>query len=148
MLGLFGDVSGLEIGVILLLSVLVFGSRLPEVASRAYTQFRKFREGLDRFRRDTGIDQEMREIQRTVRDAAWRQDLKLNLEAPEQMTVDRSEPSMPSQDVPQRKLDGEGQGVYDIPNFDAEADRTKNVGMDSGEERPESDDPSDEPTAG
>lgn len=131
MLALFGNISGLEVGLILLLAVMIFGSRLPEVASRVYTQFRRFREGVDRFRRDTGIDREMREIQRSVRDAAWRKDLQINLEAPEHETMEHTEVSMPAQNVPARRSTGAALPSDPYSNSPQEQERTKDVGLPS-----------------
>jgi Sec-independent protein translocase protein TatA len=57
--------------VILLVAVLIFGNRLPEAASKAYLQFRKLRQSVDDMRRDTGIDRELRNIERSVREATY-----------------------------------------------------------------------------
>jgi len=51
--------------------VLVFGKDLPQAASKAYLQARKLRNAVDDLRRDSGIDQEIRNIERTVREAEW-----------------------------------------------------------------------------
>ena len=126
MLALFGNISGLEVGLILMLAVMIFGSRLPEVAARVYTQFRKLREGIDRFRRDTGIDQEMREIQRNVRDAAWRKQIQMDLKAPEAEVMERDDIGMPAQNVPNRRAHTP-QPAEDP--LEEEAERTKQVGL-------------------
>ena len=134
MLALFGNISGLEVGLIVLLAVMIFGSRLPEVASRVYTQFRRFREGVDRFRRDTGIDREMREIQRSVRDAAWRKDIQINLEAPEHETQENTEASMPAQNVPARRSTQAALPGDPYAQAPEEQERTKDVGLSSDAE--------------
>ena len=75
MLALIGNIAPFEVLVIAMLAVIIFGKRLPEVAGKAYAQFRRAREGLDRLRRESGIDREMREIERSVREAEWRKTL-------------------------------------------------------------------------
>ncbi len=71
MLALFGNLAPLEILVILVIAVLVFGKDLPQAASRAYAQIRRLRNAVDDLRRDTGIDRELRNIERSVREAEW-----------------------------------------------------------------------------
>lgn len=146
MLALFGNISGLEVGLILLLAVMIFGRRLPEVASRVYTQFRRFREGVDRFRRDTGIDREMREIQRNVRDAAWRKEIQINLEAPEQETMEHTEASMPAQNVPSKRAPQASVPRDPLAEAPGEQERTKDVGLSPAAEDPAGSSPEDTKT--
>jgi len=67
-LAFFGNLAPTEVLVLAVVAVLVFGKRLPEVAGRGYTQLRRWRQSLDQLRRDTGIDQELRNLERGVRD--------------------------------------------------------------------------------
>jgi Sec-independent protein translocase protein TatA len=60
-----------ELLVILVIAVLIFGKDLPQAASKAYLQARKLRNAVDDLRRDSGIDREIRDIERTVREAEW-----------------------------------------------------------------------------
>lgn len=69
-MALIGNIAPLELIVIAALAVIIFGKRLPEVAARTYGHFRRFRTTLDDFRRETGIDRELRDIDYTVRNAA------------------------------------------------------------------------------
>jgi len=71
MLAFLGDIGVLEVVVIAVVAVLVFGKDLPQAASKAYLQVRKLRGAVDDLRRDTGIDRELRNIERTVREAEW-----------------------------------------------------------------------------
>lgn len=71
MLAFLGNLGPSEIVVIVVVAVLIFGNRLPEAASKAYLQFRKLRQSMDEMRRDTGIDRELRNIERTVREATY-----------------------------------------------------------------------------
>jgi len=71
MLGLLGNLGLIEIVVILVVAVLVFGKDLPQAASKAYAQMRKLRTALEDLRRETGIDRELRNIERSVREAEW-----------------------------------------------------------------------------
>jgi Sec-independent protein translocase protein TatA len=68
----FLDNIGLqEMLLILVVAVLIFGKDLPQAASKAYLQARKLRNAVDDLRRDSGIDREIRDIERTVREAEW-----------------------------------------------------------------------------
>jgi Sec-independent protein translocase protein TatA len=86
----FLNLGPLELVLIAVVAVLVFGKDLPQAASRAYLQVRKLRGALDDLRRDSGIERELREIERTVREAEW--------EARRAPT--RSEPVVPRQSLP------------------------------------------------
>ena len=63
-----GNLSTTEILVVGIVAVLIFGKRLPEVASQTFGQLRRLRQGMDQFRRETGIDREMRSIEHTLGD--------------------------------------------------------------------------------
>lgn len=71
MLALLGNIGMLELVLIAVIAVLVFGRDLPQAASKAYLQVRKLRNSLDDLRRESGIDRELRELERTVREAEW-----------------------------------------------------------------------------
>jgi len=70
-LALFGNIGMMEMILILVVAVLIFGKDLPQAASKAYLQARKLRNAVDDLRRDSGIDQELRNIERNVREAEW-----------------------------------------------------------------------------
>jgi len=70
-LALFSNLGLLEMVVIAVVAVLVFGKNLPQAASKAYLQARKLRNAIDDLRRESGIDQELRNIERNVREAEW-----------------------------------------------------------------------------
>ena len=70
-LALFGNIGMTEMLLILVVAVLIFGKDLPQAASKAYLQVRKLRGAVDDLRRDTGIEREIRNIERTVREAEW-----------------------------------------------------------------------------
>ena len=72
MIALIGNISLLETVVILVVALLIFGDRLPQVAARVYAEIRRLRRTLDDLRRSSGIDREIREIRRSVEDAAQR----------------------------------------------------------------------------
>ena len=71
MLAFIGNLSPLEIVVIGVVAILVFGKRLPEVAGRFLYHIRRLRQSMYDLRRETGIDQEIRNVERTMRKAAW-----------------------------------------------------------------------------
>lgn len=69
MLAFVGNLSFLEMGMILVIAVLVFGRRLPEVAGQAAAQLHKARRALTDLRRESGIDEELRKARRTLSSA-------------------------------------------------------------------------------
>ena len=69
MLAFIGNLSFLEMGMILVIAVLVFGRRLPEVAGQAAAQLHKARRALTDLRRESGIDEELRKARRTLSSA-------------------------------------------------------------------------------
>ncbi len=70
-MALLGNFGVLELVLIAVVAVLVFGKDLPQAASKAYMQVRKLRNAVDDLRRDSGIERELRDIERTVREAEW-----------------------------------------------------------------------------
>jgi len=70
MLALIGNLSLLELVVIAVVAVLIFGRRLPEVAGQAAAQFMKAKRALTDLRRETGIDAELRRAREVAYEAA------------------------------------------------------------------------------
>jgi Sec-independent protein translocase protein TatA len=66
---IFEDIGMSEILVIGIVGVLLFGKRLPEVASQAGQQLVKFRRSLQQVKAESGMDQEVRKIRRTLEEA-------------------------------------------------------------------------------
>jgi len=66
MLALIGNIETTELLVVLIGAILVFGKRLPQVASEAGAQLGKLRRTLDSAWRDSGVDREVREMQRSI----------------------------------------------------------------------------------
>lgn len=62
---LFG-ISPTELMVIAFVAVIVFGQRLPQVAGEAAATVQKIRRALNDLRRDSGIDQEIRNARREI----------------------------------------------------------------------------------
>lgn len=72
-LALFGNLSYGELLFILVVAIMVFGRRLPEVAARGAHQVVKLRRSLGTMWRETGLAEEWRQLQRGV-DSARRFD--------------------------------------------------------------------------
>jgi Sec-independent protein translocase protein TatA len=66
------NLSPVEIVIILVVAIVVFGRRLPEVAGQAAGAVQRMRRSLEDLRRETGIDREIREARRAVEDAVPR----------------------------------------------------------------------------
>lgn len=102
MLAFIGNLSPLEIVVIGVVAILVFGNRLPEVAGRVLYHIRRLRQSMYDLRRETGIDQEIRNVERTMRKAAWEAEAR----AAREIEVDEAEPSeLPASVEPPPSLD-------------------------------------------
>ena len=61
MLSILQNIGLPETLVIIVVAILVFGRRLPEVAARAAVQVQRARRAMSDLRRETGIDAELRE---------------------------------------------------------------------------------------
>jgi len=57
-----------EIVLIAIVAILVFGRRLPEVASQTFRQATKLRRNLEDLRRESGIDRELHDVRGALRD--------------------------------------------------------------------------------
>ena len=66
MLALIGNLDTTELIVVVIAAVLVFGRRLPQVAAQAGAQVGKLRRQLDSAWKDSGVDKEVREVQRSI----------------------------------------------------------------------------------
>lgn len=71
MLAFLTNIGLPELLVIAVIAVLIFGKDLPQAASKAYLQVRKLRNAVDDLRRETGIEREIRNIERGMREAEW-----------------------------------------------------------------------------
>src|SRR5262245_39704348 len=92
-----------ELIVILVVAVLIFGKDLPQAASKAYLQLRKLRSAVDDLRRDSGIEREIRSIERTVREAEWEA---RRQESTPRAPASRAEPSVPRRELPAAGAEG------------------------------------------
>jgi len=68
----FLNLSPTEVIIILVVAIVVFGRRLPEVAGQAAGALQRMRRSLDDLRRETGIDREIRNARRAFEDAVPR----------------------------------------------------------------------------
>jgi Sec-independent protein translocase protein TatA len=65
-LALIGNLDSMEVVVVLIAAILIFGRRLPQVAAQAGAQLGKLRRTLDTAWKDSGADHEVREMQRSI----------------------------------------------------------------------------------
>lgn len=66
MLALFESLGGIELLVVGIGALLLFGKDLPRVAADAAAQFTKFRRSLDSTWRDSGLEREVRQIRDAI----------------------------------------------------------------------------------
>ena len=74
MLALIDNLGGVELLIVCIAGLLVFGRRLPEVAGQAGKQLVRVRRSIDAAWRETGMEKELREVRRDL-DAAIPRDL-------------------------------------------------------------------------
>ena len=84
-LALFGTINGFELLVVVAAALMVFGSRLPEVALRAVAHVMRARRAVSKMWRDTGLEDELRRVRR---------DIELNI--PRAADFDVTNPSPPA----------------------------------------------------
>ena len=89
MLGFITNIGLPELTVIAALAVVIFGRRLPQVAAEAYRQIVRLRQAIEKVRRDSGIDRELRDIEYEVRDAARKASMADVLQPPEGLRAAR-----------------------------------------------------------
>lgn len=82
----FFNLAPSEIVIGLVIAILVFGRRLPEVAGQAAGQFQKLRRALADLKRETGIDEELRAARRSIEDVVPRDSWRRTLDAPGHFT--------------------------------------------------------------
>jgi Sec-independent protein translocase protein TatA len=66
LIALFGNLSLLEVVAIAALSVMVFGRDLPRVAAQVVTHVQRARRALQKVWRESGIGDEIRQVQREI----------------------------------------------------------------------------------
>ncbi len=69
-LALFGNLAITEMLLIALIAVMVFGRNLPRVAAQAMTQVARARKALQQVWRESGIGEEIRQVQRELEASA------------------------------------------------------------------------------
>lgn len=65
-LAIFGTINGFELLVVAAAALMVFGSRLPEVALRAVAHVMRARRAVSKMWRDTGLEEELRRVRRDI----------------------------------------------------------------------------------
>lgn len=66
MLALIFNAGWMELMLIAVIAVLVFGRDLPQVAAKAFVHLQRLRRGVQQVWRETGISQEMRNLSRQL----------------------------------------------------------------------------------
>lgn len=100
-LALFESLGGIELVVVGIGALLLFGKDLPKVAADAGAQFSKFRRALDSTWRDSGLEREVRQIRDAIpRDLSLTQvartaSEKLAVRLEEEGRARAADPSMP-----------------------------------------------------
>lgn len=79
MLAFIQNINPTELVLIAVVAILVFGRRLPEVAGRAAAHAQRARRAFNDLRRDSGIDDELREARRTFEQAEFRAEFDPNV---------------------------------------------------------------------
>lgn len=65
-IALLDDIGFYELLLVAFAAVVIFGRRLPQVAARGFAQFQRVRRSLTQMWRETGIEDEIRRLQRDL----------------------------------------------------------------------------------
>lgn len=95
MLAFLGNLSVTETLIVAFLAVLVFGRRLPEVAVRVTRWFQDLTRSFDEFRRQTGIDEEFRQVRKSFREVSDEARVEDPFRLPPEPRAERAEPFRP-----------------------------------------------------
>lgn len=72
MLALIGNLHIMEIVLVIVVAIMIFGRRLPQVAARAAVELGRLRRSMQHMWRETGIEKEIRDVQAEVRNTVPR----------------------------------------------------------------------------
>ncbi|MCH2101930.1 MAG: twin-arginine translocase TatA/TatE family subunit [Planctomycetes bacterium] len=122
-------IGGTELIWVLIIGLLLFGGKLPDVAKGMGRTFFKAKRSIDEIRRDSGIDDAIRDLERETRD--------LNRSAHDLA----AEAKAAAQDVPDWRQNLDPATGPDSEEVEAEAEALKNDGPNSDLELPEADEP-------
>jgi Sec-independent protein translocase protein TatA len=86
----FLNLSTTEIVIVVVVAIVVFGRRLPEVAGQAAGAVQRMRRSLDDLRRETGIDREIRAARRAVEEAVPREVRTLDVRRTARATIEQA----------------------------------------------------------
>lgn len=68
-MALLGNLTLMELGLVLLAAIMIFGKNLPQVAAQAFAQFNRARRAMREMWRETGLEEEIRKVERDMRRA-------------------------------------------------------------------------------
>lgn len=105
-LAIFGSINWIELLVIVAAALMIFGSRLPEVALRGVAHVMRARRAVSKMWRETGLEEELRRVRR---------DIELNI--PRDADFDVKSPPKPASLPVSDELD-------DDDSLDPDAERT------------------------
>ncbi len=71
MLAFFSNLHFTELVLVALVGIMVFGRNLPRIAVQIWTQLTKVRRSMNKVWRETGVQDEIRRMQREMRDAEY-----------------------------------------------------------------------------
>ncbi len=66
MLALIGNINLLELGVVLVVALMIFGRNLPEVAMRGAAHLMRLRKTVAKMWREAGLEDELRRVRRDI----------------------------------------------------------------------------------
>jgi len=139
MIALIFNAGWLELLLVAVAAVLVFGRDLPHVAAKAFVQLQRLRRGVQQVWRDTGISQEMRNLSRQLEESERKArtplesvrriqaELREQVERPADVQRDRTEQAR-SADEPADAAADEARHASARPTFGAPVPGTLAVG--------------------
>ena len=68
-MAILGNLTLMELGLVVLAAIMIFGRNLPKVAAQAFAQFNRARRAMREMWRETGLEEEIRKVERDMRRA-------------------------------------------------------------------------------
>ena len=68
-MAILGNLTLMELGLVLLAAIMIFGRNLPQVAAQAFAHFNRARRAMREMWRETGLEEEIRKVERDMRRA-------------------------------------------------------------------------------
>lgn len=111
----FLNLGAQEIVILVVVAIVVWGRRLPEVAGQAAGMVQRMRRSLDDLRRETGIDREIQNARRAVDEAVPRSVRTLDVRREAKRLAEEATRPMPAEEPPKEPAPAPAPGEPPAP---------------------------------